>query len=105
MDRVGTLGFLTGTIMLLLGLLDFTLYDLQNLGPPTFRAFVFLWTLTGFIFLLTDITRDYNTDNVVTERAVQQRQNRYPGNHADNLVVIAQPVHSSGVSTMIVEEV
>ena len=105
MDQVGTLGFLAGTIMLLLGLLDFTLYDLQNLGPPTFRAFVFLWTLTGFIFLLTDITRVYNTDNVVTERELQQEQNRYPGNDADNVVVIAQPVHSSGVSVMIVEEV
>ena len=105
MDRVGTLGFLTGTIMLLLGLIEHQLFILSGPSPYTFRALMFLWTLTGFIFLLTDITRDYNTDNVVTERELQQGQNRYPGNDADNVVVIAQPARSSGVSVMILGEV
>ena len=104
-DQVGTLGFLVGTIMLLLGLVDYELIVFRDLGFNPLWASTMLWTLTGIIFLLTDITRVYNTDNVVTERELQQGQNRYPGNDADNLVVIAQPVHSSGVSTMIVEEV
>ena len=42
MDQVGTLGFVTGTFMLLLGLLDYSFYFLQGLGPYAFRALVFL---------------------------------------------------------------